>query len=121
VSFRWVAFFGVYAVVGGLVVMLFGLLCHLACVAAMAKKAGLLHPFSLTLGEDGVRTQSARGEGLLKWSAVAFVKRNKKYIFLGITPYTFLLIPLRLFQSPQESEAFWVRMCDLWRPNAQRA
>jgi hypothetical protein len=121
VSFRWVAFFGVYAVVGWLVVMLFGLLCHLACVAAMAKKAGLLHPFSLTLGEDGVRTQSARGEGLLKWSAVAFVKRNKKYIFLGITPYTFLLIPLRLFQSPQESEAFWVRMCDLWRPNAQRA
>jgi hypothetical protein len=121
VNFRWVAFVAVFAVVGGLVVMLVGLLCHLASIAAMAKKAGLLHPFSLTLGEDGLRTQSARGEGLLKWSAVAFVKRNKKYIFVGVTPYTFLLIPLRMLQSPQESEAFWVRMCDLWRASAQGA
>jgi hypothetical protein len=121
VTFRWVAFLVVYVAAGGLVVMLFGLLCHLACVAAMAKKAGLLHPYSLTLGEDGLRTRSARGEGLLKWSAVAFVRRNKNYIFLGITPYTFLLIPLRLFQSPQESEAFWVRMCNLWRASAQGA
>jgi hypothetical protein len=66
VNFRWVTFAAVVAVVGGLAVMLLGLLCHLASVAAMAKKAGLLHPFSLTLGEDGVRTQSARGESLLK-------------------------------------------------------
>jgi hypothetical protein len=121
VNFRWVTFAAVVAVVGGLAVMLLGLLCHLASVAAMAKKAGLLHPFSLTLGEDGVRTQSARGESLLKWSAVAFVRRNRDYIFVGITPYTFFLIPVRAFQSPHESEAFWVRMCDLWRASAQEA
>jgi hypothetical protein len=118
---RWVAFAAVVAVVGGLVVMFFALLCNLASIAAMGKKAGLLDPFSLTLGEDGVRTQSARGEWLLKWSAVAFVKRNKNYILLGVTPYTVLLIPLRMFQSPQESEAFWVRMSDLWRASAQGA
>ena len=120
-NFRWYAFAAIGAVVGGLAVMLFALLCHLACMAATAKKANLLLPFSLTIGEDGVRTQSARGEGLLKWSAVAFLKRNKNYIFLGVTPYKFLLIPLRMFQSPQESEAFWARVCDLWRASAQGA
>ena len=118
-NFRWVIFVAVFAVVGGLAAMLGGLLCHLAAIAATAKKAGLLHPFSLTLGEDGLRTQSARGEGLLKWSAVAFLKRNKNYIFVGVTPYAFLLIPLRMFRSPQESEAFWVRISDLWRASAQ--
>jgi hypothetical protein len=80
-----------------------------------------LHPFSLVLGQDGLHLQSARGESLLKWSAVAFVKRNKDYIFIGVTPYTFFLIPMRMFQSPQESEEFWVRMCDRWRESAQEA
>jgi len=121
VNFRWIAIVTAVAIVGGLAMMLFGLLCQLASTAAMAKKAGLLLPFSLTLVEDGIRTQSARGEWLLNWSAVAFVKRNRRYIFLGITPYTFLMIPLRFFQSPEESEAFWLRMCDLWQPYAKRA
>jgi hypothetical protein len=85
------------------------------------KEGRLARPFSLTLGEDGVHSQSARGEALLKWSAVAFVKRNKNYIFIGFTPYTFLIVPLRMFRSPEESETFWVRMCDLWRGSAQGA
>jgi hypothetical protein len=121
VNFRWIVIVAVAAIVGGLAAMLFGLLCYLASIAATANKAGLLLPFSLILGEDGVRIQSARGEGLLKWSAVAFVKRNRNYIFVGITPYTFLLIPLRIFRSPQESQAFWIRMCALWRASAQGA
>jgi hypothetical protein len=121
VNFQWVALAAIVSVVGGLAAILFGLLCHLACTAAMAKKAGLLDPISLTLGQDGLRSQSARGEGLLRWTAVAFVKRNKNYILIGVTPYTIRLIPLRTFQSPQESEAFWVRMRDLWRASAQGA
>jgi hypothetical protein len=47
----------------------------------MAKKAGLLVPFSLTLGEDGVHSQSARGEALLKWSAVAFCQAEQELHF----------------------------------------
>jgi hypothetical protein len=113
VNFYWIVMVGVMAVVGGLAATLFGMLCYIATIAATAKRAGLLVPFDLMLGEDGVRTQSANGEGLLRWSAVAFVKRNSNYIFVGITPYTFLVIPLRVFQSRQESEAFWARMCDL--------
>jgi len=119
VNFRWIVIIAISAVVGGLAAMLFGLLCYLASIAATAKKAGLLLPFSLMLGEDGVRTQSAKGEGLLKWSGVAFVKRNRNYIFVGVTPYTFLLIPVRTFRSPQESEAFCVRMRDLWQASAR--
>jgi hypothetical protein len=121
VNFGWIVIVAAAAVMGGLAAMLFGLLCYLASIAATAKKAGLLLPFNLTLGEDGLRTQSAMGEGLLKWPAIAFVKRNRNYIFVGITPYTFLLIPLRIFPSPQESEAFWIRLCDLWRASAQGA
>jgi hypothetical protein len=103
VNFRWTVMVAVIAVAGGLVATLFGMLCYIAAIAATAKKAGLLVPFDLTLGEDGIRTQSVRGEGLLKWSAIAFVKRNRNYIFVGVTPYVFLLIPLRVLQSRQES------------------
>jgi hypothetical protein len=121
VSFRWVTLAAILAAVSGLVTLLANLIFHTAGIAATAKKAGILHPFSLMLGEDGLHLQSARGESLLKWSAVAFVKRNNNYIFIGVTPYTFFLIPRRMFQSPQESEGFWVRMCDLWRESAQEA
>ena len=111
-----------FVATAGWPVLLFGVaICQGACCAVMAKKAGLLVPFSLTLGEDGVHSQSARSEALLKWSAVAFVRRNKNYIFIGFAPYTFLVVPLRMFRSPEESETFWVRMCDLWRPYARRA
>jgi hypothetical protein len=121
VSFGWVLLAAVCAAVSGLVTLLANLIFHVVAIAARAKKAGLLHPFSLMLDGDGLHIQSARGESLLKWSGVAFVRRNRDYIFVGITPYTFFLIPMRMFQSPHESEAFWVRMCDLWRAFAQGA
>jgi YcxB-like protein len=119
VNFRCIVMVAVMAVVGGLAATLFGILCYIATIAATAKRAGLLVPFDLMLGEDGVRIQSANGEGLLRWSAVALVKRNGNYIFVGITPYTFLVIPLRVLRSRQESEAFWARMCDLSRASAR--
>ena len=103
-----------------LAALLFGLLAHLASTAAMARKSRLLDAFTLTLGDDGLHTQGASGGGMLKWSAVAFVRRNKNYIFIGVTPYKILLIPLRIFRSPQELDQFWVKISDLWRASAQR-
>jgi hypothetical protein len=121
VTFRWIAIAAVLAILVGLAAMLGGLLAHLACVAATAKKAGLLDSYTLTLREDGVHTQSVRGEARLNWASVALVKRSKNYIFIGVTPYTALIIPVRIFKSPEESEAFWVRARDLWRTSAQEA
>jgi hypothetical protein len=89
VSFGWVLLAAVCAAVSGLVTLLANLIFHVVAIAARAKKAGLLHPFSLMLDGDGLHIQSARGESLLKWSGVAFVRRNRDYIFVGITPYTF--------------------------------
>jgi hypothetical protein len=73
VNFRWIVIVAVMAVVGGLAARLFGMLCHIAIVAATAKRAGLLVPFDLMLGEDGVRTQSANGECLSNGKATTFL------------------------------------------------
>jgi len=110
----------VSAVGGALAALLFGLLAHLASTAVMARKSRLLDAFTLTLGDEGLQTQTAAGRGMLKWSAVAFVRRNKNYIFIGVTPYKILVIPLRVFRSPQELDQFWVKISDLWRASAQR-
>jgi hypothetical protein len=119
VSLREVAIAVVFAVAGAFAALLSCLLAHLASTAAMARTSRLLNAFTLTLGDDGLHTQSAAGQGMLKWSAVAFVRRNKNYIFIGVTPYKIILVPLRNFPSPQELDQFWVRISDLWRASAQ--
>jgi hypothetical protein len=120
VALREVAIAAVFAVAGALAALLLGLLAHLASTAAMARTSRLLDAFTLTLGDDGLHTQSAAGQGMLKWSAVAFVRRNKNYIFIGVTPYKIILVPLRAFPSPQELDQFWGRISDLWRASARR-
>jgi YcxB-like protein len=120
VTRREVAIAAVFAVAGAVSTLLLGLLAHLASTAAMARTSRLLDAFTLTLGDDGLHTQSAAGQGMLKWSAVAFVRSNKNYIFIGVTPYKIILVPLRNFPSPQELDQFWVRISDLWRASAQQ-
>jgi hypothetical protein len=115
ITFGWIGVFAVAAGVAGLAATSAGILAKLALVAALANKLGLLEAYTVTLREDGVHTQSDRGEGLLKWAAVAFLLRTRNYLFIGITPRTALIVPVRMFASVQESEAFWVRTCELWR------
>jgi len=108
------------AVVGALVALTAGLLVRLAFVAAIARKAALLESYTMTLGDDGLHTASERGETLLKWTAVGFVRRTRNYLFIGTTPYAVILVPVRMFASREDSEAFWLRTCDLSRAAAKK-
>lgn len=103
------------AAAGGLVCVAAALLVQLVPIAVVAKPAGLLEPYTVTLREDGIQTESDWGEGLLKWVAVAFLRRTGNHLLIGVTPYAVRIVPVRMFDSLEASEAFWARACDPWR------
>ena len=64
----------------------------------------------LTLGSDGITSESQFGRSQLKWNAIQKVVRNRSYIFMYVAQHGALVIPRRAFSTSDQWEQFWL-MC----------
>jgi hypothetical protein len=64
----------------------------------------------LTLGSDGITSESQFGRSELKWNAIQKVVRNRSYIFMYVVQHGAIVIPRRAFGTSDQWEQFWL-MC----------
>ena len=62
----------------------------------------------ITLGSDGITSESQYGHSELKWNAMQKAVRTRSYIFIYLMQHGAIVIPRRAFNSNDESEQFWL-------------
>jgi hypothetical protein len=62
----------------------------------------------LTLGSDGITSESQYGRSELKWNAIQKAVRTRSYIFIYLMQHGAIVIPRRAFSTNDEREQFWL-------------
>jgi len=63
----------------------------------------------ITLGSDGITSESQYGRSELKWNAIQKVVRTRSYIFMYVVQHGAIVIPRRAFSTGGEWEQFWLQ------------
>jgi hypothetical protein len=65
---------------------------------------------TLTIGEEGLATETPYGKSEQKWAIVQKLARSRKYVFIYVAQHSAYLVPRRAFLDEAEWEAFY-KLC----------
>ena len=89
-------------------------------VLTVTEKSGWIGEHRFLVEDRGIREVTSASDSLHMWESIHDVQLAAKMLMIRVTQFTFLLLPKRGFDDPEQFEPFCAEVTKRWR-DSQRA